>query len=651
MEPLNSTLARKLIITFSSVFAVLILTVGFIFQTRQSALIDADLKERATQLASAMLTLWQYNAETFVNSPITLSDSTRSMLTMVHYNPRMAQKDAQPRELELLSARLPENYYIRQTTLNFRNPLNKPDENEEKLLKTLDARLADARSRSLDEAGVMSALTIWEETTINNQDFYKLTQPIIIKRQCLTCHGDRASAPEYVQNKYETGYGYRIGDLRGAVSVIIPAEKIKRSQLFNLLSGIGIILGAAALAIGMVVFMVQRALATPIQKIAGSAKRISEGYLAERVSYTQPDELGDIVNSFNMLVDSVKDSVREIMDLISRLNQVALDISNTAISISKSAESQSTAVKEATQTIGKMSTSINAVTEDVQGLTINVRETRTSIEDLISTVQESARNIQDANQVFSQVINEVQGGRFGIEQISQAILSISEKLEGLIQQIQLLERSTREITSTTDQAARTAKQTNLLAVNASIESAIAGEAGKGFRVVAGEIRSLAEQSSQSSQQIQEMVLSIRQNVMKIVDTVIETNQAALDSAALVKDAQKTLDKITQYYSRSSGIMSRLSGLIDAQMRSSQQVTMKTTDMTIRTTQIIEQSEMQRATGQKVLRTIETLSESALKNKTASQEISQLSQELINQAEQLQNSIRHFKFAESSQVLR
>lgn len=139
--------------------------------------------------------------------------------------------------------------------------------------------------------------------------------------------------------------------------------------------------------------------------------------------------------------------------------------------------------------------------------------------------------------------------------------------------------------------------------------------------------------------------------MKIVDSVVETNQAALDSIAIVRDAEKTLDKITQYYSRSSSIMSRLSGLIDAQMRSGQQVTMKTTDMTIRTSQMMEQTELQRATGQKMMKAIETLSETTAKNKTASEEINQLSQDLITQAEQLQNAIRQFKMAETTQVLR
>ncbi len=647
MEERNNRLDRRLLIVLAVTVTILLTITAVVFQNRHASRVQSEFEGKLIQAAETLQEMWAFNAEAFVKSHAELNDTSRTLLMMIHYNPSVTQRSGSTAETIL-----PKGYEVRQITQNFRNVRNKPaDLEEENLLAKLQQRMIENRMRGLPETELRKEVAIWSETKINGQEGIRYTQPIIVKKACLTCHGDKANAPEYVQKNYETGYGYKVGDLRGAVSIIVPAKEFRESRLYDtllivltvLLSGVGIV--------GLLFLTVKRTIVDPIREIANTASRVAQGDLSERLLYDKPDELGEITAYFNTLVDSVKDTVREIVDLTMKLNQVALDISNTATNIAKSAENQNLTIKDVTQTISKMNLSLNAVTEDVQGLTINVRETRTAIEDLISTVQEAARNVQDANQVFSQVINEVQGGRFGIEQISQAILGISERLEGLISQIQVLERNTREVTGTTDIAARTAKQTNLLAVNASIESAIAGEAGKGFRVVASEIRNLAEQSSSAAQQIQNMILEIRQNVMKIVDTVVETNQAALDSMAVVKDAEKTLDKITQYYSRSSGIMSRLSGLIDAQMRSGQQVTMKTTDMTIRTSQMIEQTELQRATGQKMLRAVETLSETAIKNKAASEEINQLSQDLITQAEQLQNAIRQFKMAETTQVLR
>ncbi|PIO48196.1 MAG: hypothetical protein CMR00_06260 [[Chlorobium] sp. 445] len=595
MEERNSRLDKKILITLAIAVAIVLVVLTVLFQNRYASRVQEEFESKAIQTAETLQDMWAFNAEMFVKSHATLSDTSYTLLMMIHYNPSIAQLGQKEQKADATIS----GFKVRQISQNFRNIRNKPaDLDEENLLAKLQQRMIEYRTKGLSEPELRKQIAIWDKSKINGQDVIRYTQPIIIKKQCLTCHGDKAQAPEYVQKNYETGYGYKVGDLRGAVSIIVPAQTFQQSRLYDTLLIVSAVLLSGVVIMALLFIIMKKTIAEPVRKIASTAARVAQGDLSERLLYDKPDELGEIVEHFNTLVDSVKDTVREIVDLTMKLNQVALDISNTATGIAKSAENQNAILKEASQTIGKMSVSLNAVTEDVQGLTINVRETRTAIEDLISTVQEAARSIQDANQVFSQVINEVQGGRFGIEQISQSILGISERLEGLINQIQILDRNTREVTGTTDIAARTAKQTNLLAVNASIESAIAGEAGKGFRVVASEIRNLAEQSSASAQQIQSMILEIRQNVMRIVDTIVETNQAALDSMATVKDAEKTLDKITQYYSRSSSIMSRLSGLIDAQMRSGQQVTMKTTDMTIRTSQVIEQNELQRAMGQK-----------------------------------------------------
>ena len=97
------------------------------------------------------------------------------------------------------------------------------------------------------------------------------------------------------------------------------------------------------------------------------------------------------------------------------------------------------------------------------------------------------------------------------------------------------------------------------------------------------------------------------------------------------------------------IMSRLSNLIDTQMRSSQQITMKTSDMNIRTSQVVEQAEAQKEISDRVNKSISSLSDTALRNKEASQEISQLTQDLITQAEQLQSAIKRFRVSETPQL--
>ena len=650
METQKLRLDQRLTILVGIIFATVFIAVHAVLQIRQWHQLETQLKEEVISTATTLQGLWEYNAATILRQPFSITDSTRELLTLIHYNPTLFPIDTTSQTLPPLSQYDIRNIKVRQVSLNFRNPRNKPDAFEEKSLKEISQAIAELKTKGQTKINPES-VGIWQETKYEGKPVYRYVQPIFIRKQCLTCHGDRADAPEFVQSKYETGYGYRQGDLRGVLSIIVPAETTRRAETLNLLIGAGLTILGIVTAIFAAFYFIRRQLSEPIQRIAASAKRISEGSLTERMSYNSADELSLIVSSFNTIVDNVKESVREVLDMTMRLNQIALDISNSSTSVMKSSEAQTNAVKDIIQSVSKIEEHTATVSEGMQGLTINVRETRSFIEDLISSIQEAARSIQDSNQVFSQVINEVQGGKFGIEQISLTILSITDKLDSLRQQVAQLDKHIREIDLTAATASRTAKQTNLLAVNATIESAIASESSKGFRVVANEIRGLAEQSARFSMQIQDMVNGLQTSMFKINDTILETNQAVRDSFNTVKDAEKTLDKITQYYSRSSAIMGRLSSLIDAQMRSSQQVTMKTTDMTIRTTQMIEQSEQQRAVGQRLLKSLDTLNQTIERNKDASSEITHLAQELIVQAEQLQNTVRQYKLTESSQLFR
>lgn len=641
----NARLDRKIVVIVSIVLSVTFLVFFIVLSWRQTVQLESEVRDKASRIASNLQDYWEYSSGSIVQNGIEVTEETNELIKIIHFNPRLIKPDSLFQRNKA-SVAIDAIFEIKQTSIQYRNPRNRPDEFEEAALRQFETKLSEARLAGREAQFYGIDNDVWEPALMGERQVYRYMKPIYIRKQCLHCHGDRAAAPAYVRDNYEGGYGYRTGDLRGALSIIVPADAVTQAQTGNIIFMFLIGFGAILLSIGAVIFLIQRLIAVPLQKIVGSARSVSQGNLTEKVSYEADDEIGELADSFNLMVDNIKEAVRDIIDLTMRLNQVALDIGNTSTSVLKSAENQSVVVQDVLQTMGKMGTSINSVTDDVQGLTINVRETRTSIEDLIGTVQEAARGIQDANQVFSQVINEVQGGKFAIEQVNLAILGITEKLNMMEQQINQLDKASRDITNVAETINRTAKQTNLLAVNASIESAIAGEAGRGFRVVADEIRKLATQSAGASQQIQDMVFGIRNTVASSIDAVNEVHQTAQDSMSIVRDADKTLEKITQYYSRSSAIMSRLSGLVDTQMRSSQQVTMKTTDMTIRTGQVMEQAEMQKSAGLRVLKTVETLSETALKNKEASVEISQLTQELINQAEQLQDAIRRFKLTDT-----
>jgi Methyl-accepting chemotaxis protein len=317
MEERNNRLDRRLLIVLAVTVTILLTITAVVFQNRHASRVQSEFEGKLIQAAETLQEMWAFNAEAFVKSHAELNDTSRTLLMMIHYNPSVAQRPGSTAETIL-----PKGYEVRQITQNFRNIRNKPADNEEEnLLAKLQQRMIENRMRGLPETELRREVAIWSETKINGQEGIRYTQPIIVKKACLTCHGDKANAPEYVQKNYETGYGYKVGDLRGAVSIIVPAKEFRESRLYDtllivltvLLSGVGIV--------GLLFLTVKRTIVDPIREIANTASRVAQGDLSERLLYDKPDELGEITAYFNTLVNSVKDTVREIVDLTMKLNQ------------------------------------------------------------------------------------------------------------------------------------------------------------------------------------------------------------------------------------------------------------------------------------------------------------------------------------------
>jgi methyl-accepting chemotaxis protein len=650
----TSKLETKIIIVIGVVLSLVLFLMSSIYFFSQSAQSKHYFKKQAQNLSERIEFNANINSSYYSSSSESNGKADKTLMNLIHgFSLRTLPDSAQEANFKAQGFKIGDKPIdVKLTSPNFRNPINKPGSTEELILRDFEKLFAEMRLERKNEFKRIKPANFayWDKVETSNNEVYSYVYPIFAKKACLTCHGERKDAPDYILSSYSSGFGYSEGDFMGAITIYINQAFVEEEMWSGFFLPLFLGLFITVLILVVVIFTLKKIVGEPIKKIVSSAKNVSQGDLTQKITYEPDDEIGDLVDSVNIMVDSVKESVRDITDLTLHLNQVSLEISDTATRVLKNAENQSLTVQEIIQIMDKMNNTANQIVEDMQGLTINVRETRSSIEDLSGTIQEAARNIQEANQVFSQVIHEVQEGRYSIEQVNLSMSSISDKLEGLLMQIHNFDRVTRDVTSIVEKIARTAKQTNLLAVNASIESAIAGEAGKGFKVVANEIRALAEAATSDSQQIKEMLFNVRQLTTKVQDAVVETGQSARDSKNNYKSAEKTLEHITTFYSRSSLIMSRLSNLIDTQMRSSQQITMKTSDMNIRTSQVVEQVEAQKQISDKVNKSISSLSDTALRNKEASQEISQLTQDLISQAEQLQNAIKRFRVSESPQVL-
>ncbi len=458
----------------------------------------------------------------------------------------------------------------------------------------------------------------------------KTILPVPLTESCLTCHGV-PNAKNPVQSKVT---GLSAGDPAGALILTSPVTSVNTVSVFIfILTGLII----AAIAIILVGMVIRHASDGPISAATKAVESIVSG------SYTavgQPDypQLASFYTSVQTISNRYKNLIDDASSMTYKVSNVVSSIEARISAVSRTAEDQITVSKEVSATVQDLSSGISTIAQEGQTLTYAVSETTSSIQQLISNIQEASKNIQDSTGIINNIINDVQEGRFAIDQINNGMQEVNHQMEQMVTTIKKLESSSRDIGKVTEVINKIAKQTNLLAVNAAIESALAGQAGRGFAVVAEEVRKLASRSTEATREIEELVFSIREETSRAVQAALSATQTTQEGVELIRNAEVVLERITQHANRTSIIMSRLSQMMDFQIKNSQQVVMKASEMTAKASKVSSSTGGYAQTGEKIAISIQNLNSTATQNKDAASEIYQMTRQLVTEANSLRSSL-------------
>lgn len=186
-------------------------------------------------------------------------------------------------------------YYVRQISLRYRNPSNRPDAYETAQLK----RFAEAPAKET-----------YEMAKIEGKPVFRYMREMVAENSCLRCHGSYAEAPKFVQQRFPSGhpsYGYQAGEMIGAISVSIPLVDlfggISTNLIHELLSRLGILL----LIFVVMGLLIQRFITNPVSAASATMSRVAQtGSLTERISVkTSNDEIGKLIFSFNEMMETL----------------------------------------------------------------------------------------------------------------------------------------------------------------------------------------------------------------------------------------------------------------------------------------------------------------------------------------------------------
>src|SRR5205823_9571109 len=150
---------------------------------------------------------------------------------------------------------------------------------------------------------------------------------------------------------------------------------------------------------------------------------------------------------------------------------------------------------------------------------------------------------QEAERQIAGVAQQAQRHGQEIARASELLVTLVDHLDQVSRAAGTLELSSREIGKLVDAITRIASQTDLLALNAAIEAARAGQHGLGFRVVAGEVRKLAEQSARSAEEVRGRVRVTQEQITRVVDAMQQGRQAAKGVGSVATTVHAALDAI------------------------------------------------------------------------------------------------------------
>ncbi|WP_373685088.1 methyl-accepting chemotaxis protein [Pseudomonas sp. FG-3G] len=281
-----------------------------------------------------------------------------------------------------------------------------------------------------------------------------------------------------------------------------------------------VLVSAAVLAMlfGVIAALViTRQIVGPLDQTLKVAERIAAGDLTHNLTSERRDELGQLQRAMQSMTVGLRQLIGGISDGVTQI---------------ASAAEQLSAVTEQTSA-------------GVNSQKVETDQVATAMHEMTATVQEVARNAEEASEAAVAADQQAREGEKvvgeAIAQIERLALEVGNSTTAMGD----LKRESDKIGSVLDVIKSVAQQTNLLALNAAIEAARAGEAGRGFAVVADEVRSLAQRTQKSTEEIEELIVGLQSGTEQVA-TIMDNSRTLTDnSVELTRRAGGSLENITR----------------------------------------------------------------------------------------------------------
>ena len=338
----------------------------------------------------------------------------------------------------------------------------------------------------------------------------------------------------YVQMYEPYGWAIGTGNYIDDIDAVINDIQTKQQEQMNQqLFWLALIIGVLLLLSSFIGYLFARSITKPIKEVAGVIHNLSELKIGNtqllQHFISKKDEVGDMGRAALLLNTQLKSTIISLQST----SQIIKDNSTTLKEVSQITLDNS---KEVTKTVEEFTTGINEQAHDSAN-------TVSAIQEMNALLVDSSSRVSDVSLATNEVMTAQELGAKAVEAAITTFNLTKDKTNVLSTEIDLLKKHATEINSIVGIIDSIAAQTNLLALNASIEAARAGEAGRGFAVVASEIRNLAEQTSDSTTRINQLIGNVTNSINASKHNMDESTKLVDEAGDKFNIVQSTFQEI------------------------------------------------------------------------------------------------------------
>lgn len=304
-----------------------------------------------------------------------------------------------------------------------------------------------------------------------------------------------------------------------------------------------------------------------ILRLLDELSNLADGDLTVQATVTE-DITGAIADSINYAIDALRELVVTINESSILVDAASKQTETTARHLVHSAQTQSKQAAAASESVAQM----------------------------VASVEEISGNAERCSDVAHHAVDVAHKGGEAVRRTIDGMNTIRETIQDTAKRIKRLGESSQEIGNIVELIEEIAEQTNILALNASIEASRAGEASRGFAVVADEVQKLAERSSNATRKIEVLVSTIQSDTNEAVISMERSTTDVVGGALLAENAGAALDEIEQVshqiaslvqnISSSAHDQTSVSNAIDKNMRVLREISSKASQSTAATSSAI-----------------------------------------------------------------